>query len=97
MAGGAKALALVASVGARRDRFSIGGMKRFAFSLNFSAQQYLPYYRGSVSKVVARCDDGSTVQFPAGLLTPFVTTAGVHGNFVLVCGDDGKGARLERR
>ena len=40
--------------------------------------------------------EGKTVQFPAGLLTPFVTSGGVHGNFVLTCGDDGKGAQLKR-
>ena len=32
----------------------------------------------------------------AGLLTPFVTSGGVSGNFVLSCGDDGKGAQLKR-
>jgi len=50
-----------------------------------------------VNKVVATCVDGKTVQFSAGLLTPFVTSGGIRGNFVLTCGDDGKGAELRWR
>jgi hypothetical protein len=72
-------------------------MKHFVFNLNLSAQEYLQYYRGSVNKVIATCIDGKTVQFPAGLLTPFVTSGGVRGNFVLTCGDDGKVAELKCR
>jgi hypothetical protein len=72
-------------------------MNHFVFNLNLSAQEYLQYYCGTVNKVVATCLDGKTVQFPAGLLTPFVTGSGVRGNFILTCGDDGKGAHLSRR
>jgi hypothetical protein len=71
-------------------------MIRFEFGLAISAQEYLQYYRGSVNKVIATCVDGRTVQFPAGLLTPFVTTAGIRGRFVLTCDDGGKGAELNR-
>lgn len=79
-----------------RSSHSIRTMHRFDFNLNLSAQEYLQYYRGSVNKVVARCADGSTVQFPAGLLTPFVTSAGIRGSFVLTCEEGGKGAQLKR-
>lgn len=72
-------------------------MNRFDFNLNLSAQGYLQYYRGSVDKVVAKCADGSTVQFPARLLTPFVTSWGIRGAFVLTCDEDGKAARLAKR
>jgi hypothetical protein len=72
-------------------------MNRFDFSLNLSAQEYLKYYRGSVNKVVAKCSDGSTLQFPARLLTPFVTNGGIRGVFVLTCDKDGKDAKLMRR
>jgi hypothetical protein len=71
-------------------------MHRFVFNLHFSAQEYLQYYRGSVQQVVARCTDGRTVQFPARLLTPFVTSAGIQGLFVLTCDEGGKGAELTR-
>ena len=72
-------------------------MNRFVFNLNITAQEYLPHYRGSVNKVVATCNDGTTVQFPSGLLTPFVTSSGIRGGFVLTCEDGGKGAQLRRR
>jgi hypothetical protein len=71
-------------------------MIRFEFGLTKSAHEYLRYYRGSINKVIATCADGKTVQFPAGLLTPFVTTTGIRGRFVLTCDDDGKGAELNR-
>jgi hypothetical protein len=72
-------------------------MKQFVFSLNLTTQEYLQYYRGSVDKVVAQCIDGRTVQFPAGLLAPHVTSWGVRGEFVLTCDEDRKGAQLMRR
>jgi len=71
-------------------------MLRYAFRLSLSSDRYLAYYRGEVQHVVARCADGQTVQFPASLLTPFVSTSGVHGDFVLTCDDDHRGARLAR-
>ena len=72
-------------------------MQRFEFHLSISADSYLDYYRGAVKQVLARCPDGLTVQFPAALLQPFVTSMGIHGDFVLTCGDDHKGAVLRRR
>jgi hypothetical protein len=72
-------------------------MIRFEFGLAISSQEYLQYYRGSVNKVIATCADGKSVQFPAGLLTPYVTTAGIRGRFVLTCDAEGKGAVLKRQ
>lgn len=71
-------------------------MKRFEFRLSISAESYLDYYRGNVQHVLARCADGSTVQFPASLLKPFVTPTGIHGSFVLICDDNDRGAVLQR-
>ena len=71
-------------------------MNRFEFSINLSAQEYLQYYRGSVNKVVAHCTDGTTIQFPALLLKPFVTSGGVRGRFELSCDENGKGSELKR-
>jgi len=72
-------------------------MPRFDFFLNISSQEYLQYYRGNVINVIATCSDGRTVQFPAGLLTAFVTSAGIRGAFELVCDEQGKGAQLFKR
>lgn len=71
-------------------------MQRFEFQLNISAQRYLAYYRGSVRAVVVQSDTGATVQFPASLLTQFVTSTGIRGRFVLTCDDANRGADLRR-
>ncbi len=71
-------------------------MKRFEFQLSLSAEKYLNYYRGSVSQVIVQCTNGATIQFPASLLTQFVTSAGVYGRFVLTCDDTHKGSELRR-
>lgn len=72
-------------------------MHRFEFGLSISARDYLQYYRGEVRNVRAICLDGRTVQFPATLLTPFVTGRGIHGNFVLTCDHEGKGSQLRQQ
>jgi len=71
-------------------------MPRFEFHLDLSPERYLPYYRGSIRQVLVRCRTGQTVQFPASLLTAFVTAEGIHGDFVLTCDDRNKGANLQR-
>lgn len=71
-------------------------VKQFEFALSISAQQYVQYYRGTVRQVLAQTTTGATVQFPAGLLAPFVTSAGVRGRFVLTCEESGRGAQLKR-
>jgi hypothetical protein len=71
-------------------------MKRYAFFLHISAEQYLEYYRGTAKSVVARANSGQTVQFPASLLQRFVSTEGIHGDFVLVCDDNNKCVELRR-
>lgn len=71
-------------------------MKQFEFQLNISAQEYLNYYRGSIQQVIARCKTGGTVQFPASLLKQFITSTGIHGQFVLTCDDAHKGSELRK-
>lgn len=72
-------------------------MHHFEFTLSIPAKDVQLYYRGSVNKVIARCKDGRTVQFPARLLTPFVTSAGVCGVFEMTCDDDTQNAVLRRK
>ena len=71
-------------------------MKRYEFRLDIPPEHYLDYYLGAAKHVVARCPDGLVLQFPASLLTPFVTPEGIHGRFALVCDDANRGARLSR-
>jgi len=72
-------------------------MQRFQFRIDLSPERYLPYYRGSIRQVLVRCEDGRTVQFPAALLSAFVTPEGIHGDFELTCDEQNKGASLRRR
>lgn len=72
-------------------------MKQFEFNLNLNAQECERYYRGQANQVVAKCIDGTNIQFPATLIRPFLTGTGVRGQFVLTCDDDGKNSRLGRR
>jgi hypothetical protein len=71
-------------------------MKRFEFRIDITAQKYLNYYRGSIRQVVVQCTTGDTVQFPASLLTQFITDSGIHGQFVLTCDDNNRGSELRR-
>jgi hypothetical protein len=71
-------------------------MIRFEFHLSISPERFLDYYRGTARQVVARCRNGENIQFPAALLRPFVTPAGVQGDFVLTCDESLRGANLQR-
>ncbi len=71
-------------------------VKRFEFRLSIPREKYLDYYRGTARDVVVHLSDGQTMQFPASLLVKFVTSTGVHGDFVLTCDDDFKNAELQR-
>ena len=77
---------------------SIGreSMFQYQFHLRISPDQYLDYYRGTVQHVIVRCTTGQTVQFPASLLQRFVTTEGIHGDFVLTCDQNHKCIDLQR-
>lgn len=70
-------------------------MQRYEFKLNISSEKYLDYYRGAVQQVVVRCFDRVTIQFPASLLQQFITSTGIHGNFVLTCDDNHKVTNLQ--
>lgn len=71
-------------------------MKQYELHLSMSAERYLDYYRGTIKQVVARSTNGEWVQFPASLLTRFVTKSGIDGHFILTCDDDNKNAKLQK-
>ena len=70
---------------------------RYEFRLHITAEAYLDYYRGTARHVVVRSTAGQTLQFPASLLQKFVSTEGVHGNFVLLCDEQHKCLGLQRQ
>jgi uncharacterized protein DUF2835 len=72
-------------------------MEHFEFRLRISSEELLAYYRGQAKQVIVQSTDGIIIQFPAALLTPFVTRSGVHGDFVLTCDANHKVADIWRR
>lgn len=56
-------------------------MPRARIELHISADEFLRLYQGSASVVVAECEDGTTLQFPAQHLRRFVSHDGIHGRF----------------
>jgi hypothetical protein len=70
-------------------------VRRFELVLRISPEEYLRFYRGELSAVVAEASN-LTVQFPAFLLRSFVTHGGVEGRFLLVCDDSNRCVELRR-
>lgn len=59
-------------------------MTRYIVELAISADELRRLYAGTANIVIARDRiSGHTVRFPAGNLRPFVTAAGVFGQFEL--------------
>lgn len=71
-------------------------MSEIYFSLNLSAEQYLPYYQGIVKNVQVVSWEGKTLRFPANILRPFVHKDGVHGDFVLIYDANNKFKEIKR-
>ena len=51
--------------------------------LNIPPEQFQRLYEGVAKTVNARSIDGKSVRFPANILRPFVTHAGVVGTFAI--------------
>jgi hypothetical protein len=64
--------------------------------LAISQDALLHAYRGDARNVQAHARDGRSVRFPASILRPFVSHAGVHGTFRIVFDDAGKFQSVER-
>lgn len=71
-------------------------MKSYEFHLRITPTQYLQYYRGTATHVIARCTNGQTIQFPASLLQKFVSLGGITGRFRLTSDDNNKSLDLQR-
>ena len=71
-------------------------MKESRCSLNISADKLLSYYSGKVRNVIAKCDDGTTIQFPVEILRPFISHEGINGRFVIRYDENNKLAGIEK-
>ena len=56
---------------------------KYYFSLNITANEFLPYYQGTIKNVVVTTTQGIKVQFPAMHLRKHLTASGINGYFCL--------------
>lgn len=62
----------------------------FYIQLDISTQQFWNYYSQNINSIIATSTDGQRVQFPASVLQPYVTHAGIQGTFCLTVDEDAK-------
>lgn len=74
----------------------MNGQRKFRFKLTITREEYLSYYAGAASWVVAKAFEGETVRFPASFLREFVSEDGVHGTFEMVVDENDKLISLRR-
>lgn len=55
----------------------------YYFTINITANEFLPYYQGRVQSIVTTTTQGTRVQFPAMHLRKYLTRAGIDGFFCL--------------
>jgi|TARA_B110000263_G_C15294532_1_gene504941 hypothetical protein len=56
-------------------------MPTLIVDLDIPAHEYLAMYQGRAKNVIATARDGTSIQFPASNLRPFVTGEGIAGGF----------------
>jgi hypothetical protein len=64
--------------------------------LNIPPEQFQRLYEGVAKTVNARSIDGKSVRFPANILRPFVTHAGVVGTFAIHFSDENRFQNIEK-
>jgi hypothetical protein len=56
---------------------------KYFFSITVTANEFLPYYQGTIQNVVVTTTQGVKVQFPAMHLRKYLTASGIQGYFCL--------------
>jgi len=56
---------------------------KYYFSIHITANEFLPYYQGTIQNVVVTTNQGIKVQFPAMHLRKHLTVSGIQGSFCL--------------
>ena len=62
----------------------------FYIQLDISTTEFHHYYSNNINSVIAMSKDGRKIQFPANILQPFVSHAGVQGQFKVIVDKDSK-------
>lgn len=71
-------------------------MSHMIVPLHITREEYLAWYQGSAKIVHAKTADGRTIQFPANILQPFVTHAGIKGTFAIYFDERNKFKAIKR-
>jgi hypothetical protein len=64
--------------------------------LKIYPDEFQRLYEGNVRDVSARSIDGLSVRFPANILRPYVTHAGIVGTFTIHFSDENKFHSIEK-
>lgn len=65
-------------------------MQEIIIDIVIPRDEWLKLYRGETNTVFAKSRDGRSIQFPANILTKYITQNGVEGSFVITFNDGGK-------
>ena len=65
-------------------------------NLHIEREAFLRLYQGAASNVSAQSEDGLRIKFPANILIPYVSHAGIHGRFAIYFDETNKFQRIER-
>lgn len=71
-------------------------MRSIYVQLNIPPAQFQRLYEGVAKTVNARSLDGRNVSFPANILRPFVTHAGIAGTFAIHFSDENRFQDIEK-
>ena len=68
----------------------------FYIQLDISTTDFHRYYSQKINSVITTSHTGQKVQFPANVLQPFISHAGVQGRFKLVVDQNSKFKSIDR-
>ncbi len=71
-------------------------MRSILVQLRIGADEFQRLYEGTATEVAARSVDGRRVRFPANILRPFVTHAGIVGTFRIQFDNDNRFQYVEK-
>ena len=71
-------------------------MRSIIVPLKIYPEEFQRLYEGNVRDVSARSIEGLKVRFPANILRPYVTHAGVIGTFAIHFSDENKFHSIEK-
>ena len=67
---------------------------KLQFQLAIDAQQWLNYYQGNAQRVQCKASNGQWIHLHCRYLRPFVTSAGIFGQFELTLDRSGQFQKL---